>query len=222
MYRNIIQSFVSIFSDRAFTLYTYLMTVVLTLWLFISFFTRDINQSISTLVVFAMIAGILHYLDMKMKKRQSILFIFLEFTVYPAFIAVAFIVLLIINANLLLMPKDLLNIIAIITLLISVSVISYFTVRSRRMDDYYLKMIRVVLDYAEVVYWIVFSVILFLFVNDSSESHLNSALLDSETSKIIKLFILPFMIQTRFIKAYIGYHLQKIEIKKIRVTRSKL
>lgn len=219
---KIINNLLSIFSDKAFSLYTYLMTFVLTIWFIITIFTRDIEQIIATLLVFVLFAGILFYLDLRFKDRKRYPYIFLEFTVYPAFVAIFLIVLLVINANLLLMPKALLNTIAITTLLLSVTVISYFSVRARLKDESYLKMIRVILDFAEVGYWIIFSVVLFLFVSESAANNKDSTLLDPEISKILKLFILPFMIQTRFIKAYIGYHLQKIEFRRNRLARSGL
>jgi len=216
--RRIFKFVLESFSDRAFTYYANLMTSILLIWFLIALFTNDLAHNAATFVVFLFTAGILRYLDLKFKNKQSFLYIFLEFTVYPAVLAFFFISLLVSNIYLKWIPEGLLNLLTIIFLLVSVSLISYFLVKSRKKDDLYLKMVRVVLDYAEVIYWVIFSVVLFLFVSDSSSN--KTALMNTETSNMIKLFVLPFMIQTRLIKAYIGFLLQKLEFKKNRLNRS--
>jgi hypothetical protein len=105
----------------------------------------------------------------------------------------------------------------VLLVLCLITACSFFIVYRKKLDEDYLKYARVVLDWAEAVYWTCLSVVLFLIVGNH-----NGAFFDFQTGFYLKLIILPFMIQTRFIKAYVGNLLYIIEEKKSNETKTVL
>lgn len=79
---------------------------------------------------------------------------------------------------------------------VSISVSSAYIVWKRKTDKVYLNQVGIVLDDTELVYWSILSLIIFLYFKGNQIS---------TDQDLYKLLVLPFMLQTRFIKAILGH-----------------
>lgn len=76
-------------------------------------------------------------------------------------------------------------------------------------EKYYLKTVRIILDYSDGIFWIILTVVLFVLIGDDE---LNiKAVIDKETAYILKYLLFPFMIQIKIVKAHIGRRMFKLE-----------
>lgn len=142
-----------------------------------------------------------HQLD---KYPGSYFRIIFDLTYVPAMLAFLFIFFILgsITGNSLILITSTMVSITLFTL----AIVIWQRRKGIKFEGHYLKRARVVLDWTEVLYWTIIAVVLFLLADRYREE----ALLSKNWETAIKIFTLPFMIQTRVIKAYAGARLQKL------------
>lgn len=105
----------------------------------------------------------------------------------------------------------------IILLIVIVTLFTFIIVSRRREHEEYLHVVRVVIDYSEAAYWILFSVVLFMVFKNGDSSVTNDITVSAnseDNERVYKILLLPFMVQTRVIKAVVGHYLLKFRKNK--------